>query len=324
MAGMALLEREIEKLNEDRRQEQDSATQAQQEHDRLISENYQKLLSNEDAPWSEPYAYNGAEDNAARKTYDFSGSRDALKSNHVPEYQNYQPGYHTPAVPSSVPGAPSAAQRIADYIPVKVGMQSLQRFGDMPAAPVRNVTDYAPVAAQPLYAPTYDSSYTPAVGTPERTRLFEGLTYQNGELIDARAPAAEPVYETAYAPAEETVPVYEREDEELSEEDALPTVRTLQSVGRMQEEQQERVGFFASLSVKAKIALAAVAAMVVLMIVMICVNAATLGSVQAEVLSRQEEVVRLTEQSDSIREELDYITDPDTIAEWAQSQNMTR
>ncbi len=322
MAGTALLERELEKLSEEQKQQRSSVSEAEKEHDRLISENYQKLISNEEAPWSEPYAYNAAEDNFSRRTYELSEGATDLKSAHVPEYQQYQPKYHAPIVPSSVPGAPSAAQRIADYVPVRVGMQSLQRFGDMPAEPVRNRTaEYAP-AAQPIYAPVYDSSYTPAAEAPARPRLFEGLTYKNGELYDSSSALEAPVYDSSYAPVRE-VPVTPAAEQTDSEEDALPTQRTMESV-RHAEEAEPSVGFFASLSLKTKVVLAAVVAAIVLMIAGICINTTILNSVQAEVLSHQEEISRLSEQASAIQAELDYVTDPETIAEWALSQNMTK
>ena len=215
--------------------------------------------------------------------------------------------------------APSAAQRLNDYVPIRAGMP-LTRMGDMPS--------YAPQAS---YA-------SPAAPAAEKKQLFEGLTYQNGELIDNTVVA--PTYDSsyvpaapAYAPAEAgayagtAAPVFEEEDED----DALPTRMTLDAATRAPQrietvERQENavVGFFRALSTKAKVALACVAVVVVAMISLICVNTALLNSAEAAVLSRQEQVQMLTERAEEIQAQIDHYNSEEFIDQWAQEHGMTR
>ena len=345
MAGIPVLDREIARLSEEQREYRKQENDAAQLHGRSISENYRKLIEpQQNEPWAEPYAYNTqaydpAHADPALKTYDMSApayAPQAPSENYRPQYapqsapqQNYyqpvyrsdyrEPEYHAPVVPSSTPGAPSAAQRLNDYEPIRAGMP-LTRMGDMPSYP-----------AQAGYA----SSAAPAA---EKKQLFEGLTYQNGELIDNTVVA--PTYDSsyvpaapAYAPAEvgayagTAAPVFEEEDED----DALPTRMTLDAATRAPQrietvERQENavVGFFRALSTKAKVALACVAVVVVAMISLICVNTALLNSAEAAVLSRQEQVQMLQERADEVQAEIDRYNSEEFINEWAQSQGMTR
>ena len=355
MAGIPVLDREIARLSEEQREYRKQENEAAQQHGRSISENYRKLIEPQpqNEPWAEPYAYNTqaynpAQADPALRTYDLSAPAYAPATpagNYAPQYpsqnyapqaevqsapqQNYyqpvyrsdyrEPEYHAPVVPSSTPGAPSAAQRLNDYVPIRAGMP-LTRMGDMPSYP-----------AQAGYA----SSAAPAA---EKKQLFEGLTYQNGELIDNTVVA--PTYDSsyvpaapAYAPAEvgayagTAAPVFEEEDED----DALPTRMTLDAATRAPQrietaERQENtvVGFFRALSTKAKVALACVAVVVVAMISLICVNTALLNSAEAAVLSRQEQVQMLQERADEVQAEIDRYNSEEFINEWAQSQGMTR
>ena len=346
MAGIPVLDREIARLSEEQREYRKQENDAAQLHGRSISENYRKLIEpQQNEPWAEPYAYNTqaydpAHADPALKTYDMSApayAPQAPSENYRPQYapqsapqQNYyqpvyrsdyrEPEYHAPVVPSSTPGAPSAAQRLNDYVPIRAGMP-LTRMGDMPSYP-----------AQAGYA----SSAAPAA---EKKQLFEGLTYQNGELIDNTVVA--PTYDSsyvpaapAYAPAEvgayagTAAPVFEEEDED----DALPTRMTLDAATRapqrieMTTERQENafVAFFRSISMKAKVALACVAVLVVAMISLICVNTALLSSAEAAVLSRQEQVRMLQEQAEELQAEIDRYNSEEFINAWAEQQGMTR
>ena len=342
MAGIPGLDREIERLSEEQREYRKQENDAAQLHGRSISENYRKLIEpQQNEPWAEPYAYNTqaynpAQADPALKTYGVSAPvypsqnyapapevrrQPAPSQYYQPVYRSdyHEPEYHAPVVPSA-PDAPSAAQRLNDYVPIRAGMP-LTRMGDMPSYP-----------AQASYA-------SPAAPAAEKKQLFEGLTYQNGELIDNTGTVA-PTYDSsyvpaapAYAPAEAgayagtAAPVFEEEDED----DALPTRMTLDAATRAPQrietvERQENavVGFFRALSTKAKVALACVAVVVVAMISLICVNTALLNSAEAAVLSRQEQVQVLTERAEELQAQIDRYNSQEYIDQWAQEHGMTR
>ena len=348
MAAIPVLDREIARLSEEQREYRKQENEAAQLHGKSISENYRKLVEpQQNEPWAEPYAYNTQAYNPAQadpslRTYDMSAPAyapevpsqnyapaPAYREQRAPQQSYYQPvyrsdyrepEYHAPVVPSSTPGAPSAAQRLNDYVPIRAGMQSLTRMGDMPS-----------------YAPAANASSAPAA---EKKQLFEGLTYQNGELIDNTVVA--PTYDSSYvpaapvyAPAEAGVyagtpaaaPAYEEEDED----DALPTRMTLdaathapQRIETAEKSENHVVGFFRALSTQAKVALACVAVVVVAMISLICVNTALLNSAEAAVLSRQEQVAVLAERAEEVQSEIDRYNSEEYIDAWAQEQGMTR
>lgn len=356
MAGIPVLDREIARLSEEQREYRKQENEAAQQHGRSISENYRKLIEPQpqNEPWAEPYAYNTqaynpAQADPALRTYDLSApayAPEAPAGNYAPQYpsqnyapeagtqpapqQNYyqpvyrsdyrEPEYHAPVVPSSTPGAPSAAQRLNDYVPIRAGMQSLTRMGDMPS-----------------YQPQGSAAYVPAAPAGEKKQLFEGLTYQNGELIDNTGTVA-PTYDSsyvpaapAYAPAQAGVYAGTAYEDEEDEEDALPTRMTLDAATRAPQRMEtvERsenavVAFFRALSTKAKVALACVAVVVVAMISLICVNTALLNSAEAAVLSRQEQVQVLAQRAEELQAEIDHYNSEEYINQWAQEHGMTR
>ena len=199
-------------------------------------------------------------------------------------------------------------------------MQSLTRMGDMPS-----------------YQPQGSAAYAPAAPAGEKKQLFEGLTYQNGELIDNTGTVA-PTYDSsyvpaapAYAPAQAGVYAGTAYEEEEDEEDALPTRMTLDAATRAPQRMEtvERsenavVAFFRALSTKAKVALACVAVVVVAMISLICVNTALLNSAEAAVMSRQEQVQVLAQRAEELQAEIDHYNSEEYINQWAQEHGMTR
>ena len=346
MAGIPVLDREIARLSEEQREYRKQENDAAQLHGRSISENYRKLIEpQQNEPWAEPYAYNTqaydpAHADPSLKTYDMSApayAPEAPSRSYAPAYapesapqQNYyqpvyrsdyrEPEYHAPVVPSSTPGAPSAAQRLNDYVPIRAGMQSLTRMGDIPS-----------------YQPQGSAAYAPAAPAGEKKQLFEGLTYQNGELIDNTGTVA-PTYDSsyvpaapAYAPAQAGVYAGTAYEDEEDEEDALPTRMTLDAATRAPQRMEtvERsenavVAFFRALSTKAKVALACVAVVVVAMISLICVNTALLNSAEAAVMSRQEQVQVLAQRAEELQAEIDHYNSEEYINQWAQEHGMTR
>ncbi len=308
-------------------------SEEEKEHRKMMSARMQALLAGEAIP--ETSAKPAAETPIGAYEYP------AFRSEHVPAYQTaaYSTSeYHPPVVPTS-PDAPSAARRLADYIPVTVGMQSLQRVGDMPA---KSVKDYAPVSAPEAPAPA--ASEAPARG---RGMLFENLLYQNGELRDMtatpEAPAsyveapvydpsympAEPAYKPAAAPAEPVYkPAYEPSYEPTgagsydSEEDATPTRKTMEHRNVAEERKTNRL--MTELSFRTKMVLLAVAGVIILLLAAVCINTAIINSINEDVAARETEYARLTEQLNGINGEIADLTSEENIEAWALEHGMTR
>ena len=157
--------------------------------------------------------------------------------------------------------------------------------------------------------------------------LFEGLVMKQGVLVDERAPqTTESVAVPVVAPAPVASPA--------DEEDALPTRRTMetlqhvQSVAMKSETYEEtHVGFFASLSVKAKVAMAAVAAAVLLIIALICVNSAVLSGLNADLSALRSQEAELARRSAAITQQVDDLQNNpfnDTVMEWAKNNGWVR
>ncbi len=83
-------------------------------------------------------------------------------------------------------------------------------------------------------------------------------------------------------------------------------------------------GFFSSLSTRAKVVLAAVAAAIVLVIALICINTAIINSINADIADKQAVVNDLKAQAQTIRQSIEEITNVDSINEWAESVGMQR
>lgn len=304
MANPATINRDLEQLDEE------------QEHGRQISDNYRKLVEpnqTDTAPWAENYAYNTSayQSGMVNPSVRMYGTADEVREP-TPRYRyresNAPVEYHEPVVPTS-PEAPSAAQRLNDYVPIRHGMQSLTKMGDMQSGQA-----YAASA--------------PAPAQEGKRMLFEGLTYQNGELIDMNAPVA-PTIDSSYMAEDvmDGIAYGEPTPEGDDDEDARPTGLTLETLKRKTEtnmvvETPPRTNFFSSLSTNAKIALITVAAVIVVMIALICVNTAVLGALKSTVSDRQEQVQLLEQQANDIKNEIEEITSPENIDSWAISHGL--
>ena len=170
-------------------------------------------------------------------------------------------------------------------------------------------------------------AYAPAKNKP---RLFEGLIYKDGELIDLNAPAAAAPAVAAPAPAQmpEMPAAPAAPVAAPSEEDALPTRRTMETLRRGVEMTEEGVqtgtGLLSSLSLKTKLILCAIAAAVVLIIALICVNTGILSSANADIVVKEAQLRDLQTQYAQMQEELDYLQSPEYIDAWAQENGMVR
>ncbi len=291
-----------------------SVDEAEKEHRNLIADNYQRYFGERAGTQNN---YNSAPVNNAapayRETVGYYGSATAEQYQSAYRQSRYAPAENRP---SAQPSVPSAAQRLADYVPITVGMTKLQRIGDMPSYQAQNVVNYAPVSEPE----TKESEAAPA-----RPQLFDGLTFRDGALINEYAPVMDPVTKPAPKPVPEPVRTPEYDPSYTpSEEDALPTRKTLESIRPAQlKEEETNVGFFASLSAKTKLVLAIVATVLVLMIALVCINTAIINSLNADIENRQTRVTQLVETSNEIQSQISEITDPDNIAIWAQEHGMT-
>jgi len=307
MANTATIDRETEQFSEE------------QEHGRQISDNYRRLLEpsqTDSAPWAENYAYNTPAYNpaVANPSVRMYGVADAGYRQAEPEYRTRSERfaeYREPVVPAS-PEAPSAAKRLDDYVPIHRGMTGLTRMGDL-----QNVQSSAAGVAAPA--------------KEGKRMLFEGLSYQNGELVDMNATLA-PTIDSSYMPENvmddmfASMPV-----EQDDEEDSRPTKETLSILdgyrkAEMLETRQpeQKTGFLSSLSTNAKIALLTVGAVIVVMIALICVNTAVLGSLKENISDRKEQVEVLEQQVNEIQNEIEEITSPEYIEDWAISQGLVK
>lgn len=182
-------------------------------------------------------------------------------------------------------------------------------------------------APAPSYAAERISQYRPVASPKGAHDLFSGYTYKDGTLYGPKTTAQEAVLTAApAAPAAEAVftsaPITPWSDDE----DAVPTRRTMDTLTRPAAKTAEgeavKPGFLSMLSTKTKLVLAAVCAVILLAIVMIGVNSGLIRSMDLDIASKQSELGELTQQTQSIREQIADLKSPENIAEWAARNNM--
>lgn len=178
--------------------------------------------------------------------------------------------------------------------------------------------------------------------------LFEDVNFVNGDLVYTRdmealtmepeAPAAEPAPAPQAAPAQNyeaaSVTAAMPTDLPAVDEDAVPTRRTMDTLNRpameVQTEQatdsQKKVGFFAALSVKTKIVLAAVVTAIILAIAIVCINTGLINSLDGKISDLRARAAEEQQTYESIMEEIESFNDPDNamVEDWAISHGMTR
>lgn len=197
------------------------------------------------------------------------------------------------------------------------------------------------------------NSYYQAPAAPARKKtLFENVAYVNGELVE-RNPETEELTRVfdnaAYAqpkvreevktpvvdePKNAEMSAVAEPETEDSEEDALPTRRTMESVVRSASVQEitvtdTRTGFKAaitSLSTKMKIILLSVATAILLAIVLICVNTSIIRSLDSDLTDLRGRATEQQTTYENLQKESDLYTDPNSeiVAEWAQNNGMTK
>ena len=282
MANTAIME-DTATRREDRRDERRTA--AEQEHKSRISENYRKLLFDNNEEWT------------AAGSQTLSNAQSA---------------------PAAAPAATATLER-TPVMPVheSVATDAQEQTNEYSANTAQRLADYV--------------AYAPAKG---KRMLFEGIAYKNGELIDmnaAPAPAA------AAAPAVAPAPVFAPAPAEVpaapvsapaAEDDALPTRRTLDTLRRSAEmtetQEQTNTGFLSALSLKTKLLLCAIAAAVVLIIALICVNTGLLSAANADIVGKEAQLRELQARYAEVADDLDYYQSEEFINEWADSNGMVR
>ena len=189
-------------------------------------------------------------------------------------------------------------------------------------------------------APQQPVNQTAAPEAPMRSKeLFSDYVYKNGELL-RKSPDSDmmiPVFETVrniveeqyfdipdYTPMEMNAPEAEAVAYEEEEDDALPTRRTLETIRHSGEPEDERqTSVFAGLSTRTKIVLAAIAATIVLLLAVICINTAILKSIDSGVALREGTIAGLSETLTGIESEIADITSPEYVENWAAEHGMT-
>ena len=198
--------------------------------------------------------------------------------------------------------------------------------------------------AGPAAAPVASA---PAVQAPARKELFANIAYKDHTLVrtdvestvaaaaaPAVAPAPAPAYQPARRFAPEVAPAMPAMPEVEENEDLRPTERTMETLHREElyrrefepvQQTKPHVGFFASLSSKAKMALAIVAAAIVVAIALVCINTGIINSMKADVAAKQTQLRGLTEYSEQLNGRIEEVTDPAFVDDYAEHElGMTR
>ena len=189
-----------------------------------------------------------------------------------------------------------------------------ERVPETPVSPV----SHAPMTAD---AAARIGDYKAHAAPRSEKTLFDNITYNGQELVYTAPVTSPEVTEAPAASATVTAPAPAPAPQAVTEEDAPPTRRTLETLRRRaaKAEQESRAGFFASLSSKTKIALIAVATAIVVILAVICINSSVLRSMDSEIALRETEVAQLREAYDAVQEEIRAATDPARVDDWAQN-----
>lgn len=284
------------------RREERHVTPEEREHTKNISENYRKLL------------------------FDEEDTEKVVEHYTHPSYPiAHAPSASTATIERRVAPAP---QPQPAYRPAE---QPQIRPAHISAAPVTPAQDYSSNTARRLADYV---AYEPA--KTGKHLLFDNITYKDYEIVEkpqasatvaapARpaAPAYAPTAAPVYAPARPAAPVYAP-----AEEDALPTQRTMDTLrhatARADFAEESETNILSMLSTRAKVAICAIAAAIVLAIVLICVNTGILNAANAEISVKEAELQNLQETYAQMQEEIDYLMSDEYIDSWAEQNGMVR
>ena len=155
------------------------------------------------------------------------------------------------------------------------------------------------------------------------TEFFEGVEYRDFALGTTEPVVEEPKIQPTLQTKVQTAVAAN----EASEEDALPTRRTMETIRRVEQTsvaEAVNTSFLSALTPRIKTALIAVAVAVVVAIILVMVNAGIIKSLDGRISLRESEIEYLEQQATEILSEIESISDPENIAQWAEEHGMTR
>ena len=117
---------------------------------------------------------------------------------------------------------------------------------------------------------------------------------------------------------------------EMSEEDALPTARTMDTLHRAPViavdgeavATEQRVGFFSALSTRTKTILLALVSAIVISFVLICINSAILNSLNTDIAAKENRLGEIARDTQRVEQRIDDLTDPDNVDQWASDHGL--
>ena len=155
-------------------------------------------------------------------------------------------------------------------------------------------------------------------------KLFENVTYKRGGYITGATAAAPEVM----MPAAEEIPEATMTPVAEVEDDALPTAATMlhqkEVKAEAMETVQKGVTFWSALSTKMKAALGTVASALVVLLMIVCINTAVLGTINADISSAQDTLTRVQRTYNQLQNGIGELTDPAYVDGWAQGMGMTK
>ena len=173
----------------------------------------------------------------------------------------------------------------------------------------------APAAQVTFASPSFAQSAAPAYEAPAAQVTFASPSF---------AQSAAPAYEAPAAPAYEA-PVQEAAEAAYGEAEAdlMPTSTTIQyRDGLYREERREAAAPAkrSAMSARSKMLMIVYAVAVVVIIALIIVNTSALRRADTAIAAREAELASVVAQAQQLQEEIDYLTDPATIAERAAEE----
>ena len=188
------------------------------------------------------------------------------------------------------------------------------------ASPVASATPSAPAAPTQAPMSNYQRSFADYVRYEAResrgTGLFEGVEYRDIAWGQS-APAEESKVETK---AKATVAAADPTDE-----DAIPTRRTMDTIRRGEHAsvaEAVHTSFLSALTPRLKTALVAVAVAIIVAIILVMVNAGIIKSLDGRISLRESEIDHLEQQATEILSEIESLSDPENVSEWAEAHGM--
>lgn len=304
MAGSALLEREIEKITGETQEEKERLESAEEyEHRQKMAENLRDIIERR-------VSY----DTAPQEEYDRPVYR---------QYSDFTISEHAPVVPNS-PQAPSASDRIADYLAANRNLEEMRaRSDEQFSGGIKND------AFRRAFAQVYSNEYAEPVDEYEYYEpTEEEELYRQGILMNADfEPERERVQMPNFSPSYMMAEPVETEESD----DARPTPQTMGLIERkpvedtLEQQREDQIEDRApmGLSAKTKVILAALAATIAVLIAIISINTAVLNSVRASIREREDTMTELSETLTGIESEISDLTSPENVENWASSHGMT-